>query len=170
MKNIRYLSGFLAISCLIAAAPSLAQDPAVVTSEAAAVAQVATASPATVPVAGYLLQPGDVLQVSVWKETELQAEAVIRPDGGLSFPLAGDIPLAANRTVDQLRLELENRLRRLVPEAVVFVTLKTPAGNQVYVVGKVNKPGNFIMNRPTDVMQALSMAAGATPFADVNDI
>ena len=40
--------------------------------------------------AGYKLQPGDVLQVTVWKETDLLAETLIRPDGGLSFPLAGD--------------------------------------------------------------------------------
>ena len=125
--------------------------------------------PADGPWEGYQLQPGDVLQVSVWKEQELQSEVIIRPDGGISFPLAGDLQ-AAGRTVDQLRGELEKRLRRLVPEAAVYVTMKIPQGNRIYVIGKVNKPGDFVLNRPTDVMQALSLAAGATPFADVNDI
>jgi polysaccharide biosynthesis/export protein len=119
--------------------------------------------------APYLLQPGDVLQVSVWKEPELQSEVIIRPDGALSFPLAGDVP-AAGRGVEQLRAELETRLRKLVPEATVSVAIKVIAGNRIYVLGKVARPGDYAINRPTDVMQALSLAGGATPFADINDI
>ena len=49
---------------------------------------------------GYHLQPGDVLQVVVWKETDLQSEVLIRPDGGISFPLAGDIQAAGLTTAD----------------------------------------------------------------------
>jgi polysaccharide export outer membrane protein len=119
--------------------------------------------------AGYRLQPGDILQVSVWKEQELQSEVIIRPDGGLSFALAGDVP-AAGRTVDELRAELELRLRKLVPDAVVTVSIKSIAGNRIYVIGKVARPGDFPLNRPTDVMQALALAGGATPFADTDSI
>ncbi len=43
-------------------------------------------------------------------------------------------------------------------------------GNKVYVIGQVNKPGEFIMNPTVDVMQALSMAGGTTPFAALGDI
>jgi polysaccharide biosynthesis/export protein len=118
---------------------------------------------------GYLLQPGDVLQVGVWKETDLQSEIVIRPDGGISFPLAGDLP-AAGHTTDELRAELETRVRRLIPDAVVTVEVKSPNGNRVYVIGKVNKPGDFALNRPIDVMQAISLAGGVTPFASTNRI
>lgn len=118
---------------------------------------------------GYQLQPGDILAVSVWKETELQAETLIRPDGRISFPLAGDLT-AAGRTVEEIRADLEGRLRVLVPDAVVTVTLKLNAGNRVYVIGKVQRPGDFPINRPTDVMQALSLAGGGTPFADMDSI
>jgi len=118
---------------------------------------------------GYHLQPGDVLQVVVWKETDLQSEVLIRPDGGISFPLAGDIR-AAGRTTDELRIELETRVRKLVPDAVVTVSVKAPNGNRVFVIGKVNRPGDFPLLRPTDVMQALSLAGGATPFANTNKI
>jgi polysaccharide export outer membrane protein len=118
---------------------------------------------------GYHLQPGDVLQVVVWKETDLQSEVLIRPDGGISFPLAGDI-WAAGRTTDELRTELETRVRKLVPDAVVTVSVKAPNGNRVFVIGKVNRPGDFPLLRPTDVMQALSLAGGATPFANTNKI
>jgi polysaccharide biosynthesis/export protein len=117
----------------------------------------------------YLLQPGDVLTVSVWKETELTAEVLIRPDGGISFPLAGDMP-AAGHTVAELTSNLESRIRKYEPDAVVTVVVKLATGNRVYVVGKVNKPGDFPLSRPLDVMQALSLAGGATPFADTNAI
>ena len=74
---------------------------------------------------GYRLQPGDLLQVNVWKETDLQSEVTIRPDGGISFPLAGDLQ-AAGRTTDELRSGLETRVRKLIPDAAVTVAVKAP--------------------------------------------
>jgi polysaccharide export outer membrane protein len=118
---------------------------------------------------GYKLQPGDLLQVVVWKETDLQSEVLIRPDGGISFALAGDMQ-AAGRTTDELRAELESRVRRLVPGAVVTVSVKAANGNRVFVIGKVNHPGDFALNRPIDVMQAISLAGGITPFASADRI
>lgn len=130
-----------------------------------------TASHADSPAvsSGYKLQPGDILQVVVWKETDLQSEVLIRPDGGISFALAGDVQ-AAGHTTDELRLELETRVRKLVPDAVVTVAVKSAAGNRVFVIGKVNRPGDFALNRPIDVLQALSLAGGATPFANTSRI
>jgi polysaccharide biosynthesis/export protein len=151
---------------------------------AAPVANVASSSPMSAPpakglsassdgdlatIAGYILQPGDVLQVAVWKETDLTSEVLIRPDGGMSFPLAGDLH-AAGHTVAELTAMLEKRVRKYEPDAVVTVVVKAAAGNRVYVIGKVQRPGDFALNRPTDVMQALSLAGGATPFADTNEI
>jgi len=118
---------------------------------------------------GYRLHPGDVLQVAVWKEADLQGEVLIRPDGGLSFPLAGDLS-AAGQTVAELTHALETRIRRYVPDAVVTVSVKLVTGNRVYVIGKVNHPGEFPLNGPIDVMQALSLAGGTTPFADTNGV
>lgn len=117
----------------------------------------------------YLLQPGDILQVSVWREQELQSEVIIRPDGVMSFPLSGDV-VAAGRGVDEVRADLEARLRKFVPEAVVTVAVKLLAGNRVFIVGKVLKAGDFVMGRPIDVMQAIALAGGATPFADLGGI
>jgi polysaccharide export outer membrane protein len=119
--------------------------------------------------APYRIQPGDLLTVSVWRETELQSDVIVRPDGGVSFPLAGDMS-AAGATVEDLRRKLDERLRPYIPDVVVTVAVKSPAGNRIYVVGKVNKPGEFLLSRPVDVMQALAMAGGATPFAEINDI
>lgn len=122
--------------------------------------------PATAP---YMIQPGDVLTVSVWKEKELQADVLVRPDGGLSFPLAGDIQ-ATGRTVEEVRSLIEKGLKRYIPDPAVSVAVKQIGGNFIYVIGKVNRPGQFPFSKPLDVMQALALAGGATPYASVNDI
>jgi polysaccharide export outer membrane protein len=117
----------------------------------------------------YLLQPGDVLTVSVWKETDLTGDLLVRPDGGISLPLAGDIA-AAGHTADDVRAVIDERLQKYIPNAVVTVAVKQTAGNQVFVLGKVNRPGQYPIIRPVDVMQAISMAGGTTSFAALNDI
>jgi polysaccharide export outer membrane protein len=117
----------------------------------------------------YQLHAGDLLQITVWKEADLQQEVLIRPDGGMTFPLVGELH-AAGHTVADLTKMVEERIRKYVPDAVVTVVLKTPAGSQVFVVGKVNHPGTFPLLGPLDVMQAISLAGGSTPFADLNAI
>ena len=119
--------------------------------------------------ASYQLKPGDVLMISVWKEEGLEREILIRPDGGLSFPLVGDV-IARGKSVDELRAEIAAKLDRYIPDPVVTVTLVQLLGNKVYVIGQVNQPGQFLMTHDVDVMQALSMAGGTTPFAALNKI
>lgn len=119
--------------------------------------------------AAYEVQPGDLLEISVWKEPELQREVLVRPDGAFSFPLSGQID-ARNKTVEDLRLEITERLSRYIPDLVVTVSVVEINGNKIYVIGQVNEPGVFVVNPRVDVMQALSMAGGTTPFADANDI
>ena len=117
----------------------------------------------------YELQPGDVLAVSVWKEEDLQQQLLVRPDGGISFPLAGDVQ-ASGRTVSELSKELESRLSRFINDAQVTVSLLELNGNLIYVVGKVNRPGVYPFSQNIDVVQALSMAGGTTSFAALNEI
>lgn len=117
----------------------------------------------------YRVQPGDILTISVWKEHDLQGEILVRPDGGLSFPLAGDVD-ADGKTTQELTDALVEKLKKFIPDPVVTVAVKTIGGNRVYVLGKVNRPGEFMFSKPVDVMQALALAGGATPFAQVNDI
>jgi len=118
---------------------------------------------------GYSLQPGDVLEISVWKEPDLQREVLVRPDGGISFPLVGNIK-TKNNSVQGVNKEITARLAKYIPDPVVTVSLKQMLGNRVYVVGKVLKPGEFLVNRNIDVMQALSMAGGLNPFAAGDEI
>ena len=117
----------------------------------------------------YLLQPGDLLTVSVWKEVDLSSELVVRPDGGISLPLVGEIA-AAGHTVEQVRATIVQRLSKYISDPTVAVVVKQALGNQIFVIGKVNKPGQYPINRSVDIMQALSLAGGTTPFAAVNHI
>lgn len=117
----------------------------------------------------YRIQPGDVLMVSVWKEEALMAEVLVRPDGGLSFPLVGDVR-ASGRTVDELRTLVDERLSKFIPDPSVTIAVKQIGGNRIYVLGKVNRPGEFSFSQSIDVMQALSLAGGATSFAALDDI
>lgn len=110
-----------------------------------------------------------MLQISVWREEDLDQEVLVRPDGGFSFPLAGDIN-AIGKTVDELRAEVTERLSRYIPDLVVTVTVTQINGNKIYVIGQVNAPGEFIVNPQVDVMQALSIAGGTTAFAAVDNI
>lgn len=119
--------------------------------------------------APYTINPGDLLEVSVWKEPDLQREVLVRPDGAFSFPLSGDI-VAVGRTVAAVRAELAQRLAAYIQDLVVTVTVAEIRGNKIFVIGQVNTPGEIVMNPVVDVMQALSIAGGTTPFAQVNNI
>jgi len=117
----------------------------------------------------YRLGPEDLLEISVWKEEGLKKETVVRPDGAFSFPLIGDIQ-AAGRTVAEVRDEIGKRLARYIPEPTVSVLVLRAASNRFYVIGRVNKPGDFAIGRYVDVLQALALAGGLTPFADPRGI
>ena len=118
---------------------------------------------------GYLIQPGDVLSISVWNEEELQREVTVRPDGGITFPLIGDLH-ASGKSIRDLRAEITKGLSTYIPEAAVSLNLKQVVGNKVNVLGQVKEPGEFILTSGTDVLQALSMAGGVTAFANRSKI
>jgi len=117
----------------------------------------------------YLLGPEDVLKVSVWKDEHLTQETVVRPDGMISFPLIGEVS-AAGRMVEDVRIEIAKRLTKFIPTPNVTVTVLKVLSYRIYVLGRVNKPGEFQVGHHTDVLQALSMAGGLTPYAAENDI
>ena len=119
--------------------------------------------------ANYTVKPGDLLSISVWKEPDLQKETLVRPDGSFSFPLVGEVD-AKGKTVADLNKTMAQRLAKYISDPVVTVAIQEIKGNKIYVIGQVNKPGEFIMNPSVDVMQALSMAGGTTPFAALGDI
>ena len=117
----------------------------------------------------YIIQPGDILEISVWKEKDLQRDVVVRPDGGLTFPLIGEIH-AAGKSIDEFQKIFTKQLSRYIPNPSVTVMSKQVLGNKIFVIGEVNKPGEYVVNRNIDVMQALSLAGGLSPYASERKI
>jgi polysaccharide export outer membrane protein len=152
----------LTISGLVAGSP-LAQTP----SESKP-APVSSQVP-EVDLSSYRVGAEDVLEISVWREEALKKELLVRPDGGVSYPLIGEVQVAG-KTVLEIREEIAKRLERFIPDPAVSVAILKVGSQRVYVIGKVNKPGEYPLGRYVDVLQALSMAGGLTPFADSNDI
>jgi len=166
-RNIALLLASLVLGMMFnsisAAQPTETQTPADAAKNTPVAAKAATAD------LGYQIGPEDVLEISVWKEDGLKKEVLVRPDGGISFPLIGEIH-AMGKTEGQLQKEITQRLNKFIPDPVVSVSVIKVAGNKIYVIGKVNKPGDYTTGRYVDVLQALSMAGGLTPFAAENSI
>lgn len=120
-------------------------------------------------IASYVIGPGDLLKISVWKEEGMDQQVLVKPDGGITFPLAGDIN-ASGMTTIELTQELVKKLKRYIPNPNVTVSVLQAVSNKVFVIGKVNRPGEFNATGYMDVLQALTMAGGLTPYADSDDI
>lgn len=117
----------------------------------------------------YLLKAGDVVEVSVWREDALKREAVVLPDGSITFPLAGRVEVAG-LNITKASEKIAERLKNYISEPQVTVVIAGINGNRVYVIGKVLKPGPIILDTPMTVMQALSLAGGLDKFADEDSI
>ena len=92
----------------------------------------------------YRIQASDILQISVWKEPDLQAEVIVRPDGKFSFPLAGEV-VAKSKTIEEVRQAVADQIQSFIPEPVVTVSLRQSWGNRIFVLGKGNRPGEFAL-------------------------
>jgi polysaccharide export outer membrane protein len=118
----------------------------------------------------YHLHPGDKVIVGVYDDPKLlPQEITVTPDGKISYPLAGEI-IAGGKTVEQVRLELQEKLKKYISDPIATVIVTDTKGNVVYVIGQVNKPGSIIMNPTINVLQALSVAGGGNPYAKLDGI
>lgn len=118
----------------------------------------------------YRVNAGDVLEVYVWNDDSLTREVLVQPDGKFSFPMVGEVTAGGATTreiADQVVAGLAGFLRD-TPQVVV--SLRGIDGNQIYVLGKVARPGAFVINRRTDVMQALALAGGLNAYAAGDEI
>lgn len=117
----------------------------------------------------YHVGPGDVLEVSVWRDETLSRELIVPPDGILSFPLIGDVNVVS-MSVPEVREVIKKKLADYIPDASVSVIIKKIVSLNAYVIGQVKNPGVFQITMETRVMHLLSMAQGLTPFASERDI
>jgi polysaccharide biosynthesis/export protein len=156
--------------CLLAAA--------VVGAGSAAAQETSTEMPTTETPAmvdsGYRINGGDLLHISVYGEPNLDKDVPVQPDGGIAFPLVGNLN-ARGMTLQELQREIASNLRESqyfpnLTDNEVTVSMVRATGNSVSVVGQVEQPGTFAYDTQLDVMQALSLAGGLTPFASKDDI
>lgn len=167
--NARYVSSVVLLGLFLSgcATHSFSESaPAKTGAAGAAPAREAAASAAG---GSYEIGPEDLLEISVWREKDLQREVLVRPDGWMTFPLIGNVQ-AAGKTTEKLQNEITAKLKKYIPDPVVSVTVKKINGLKVFVLGKVGKPGEYVVGRYVDVLQALTLAGGLTPFAKEGDI
>jgi polysaccharide export outer membrane protein len=117
----------------------------------------------------YVVSSGDILEISVWKEEALTKAVTVLPDGRIAFPLVGEVQ-AAGRSLAQIKDEMKEKLAPYVNVPLISVEVKQAGSMQVYVIGKVNNPGRFVLNSRINVLQALATAGGLNPFAKRNRI
>jgi polysaccharide export outer membrane protein len=118
----------------------------------------------------YRIHGGDQLLVGVYDDPKMPpTPTTVTPDGKISFPLLG-VLVAGGKTPEQLRVEMETKLRKYVAEPVVTVSVQEVKGNIAYVIGQVTKPGPIVMNPAVNVLQALSIAGGGNPYAKLDSI
>lgn len=117
----------------------------------------------------YVIGPGDVLQVSVWKNDTLSRVVPVRPDGKISMPLLHDIQ-ASGLTAMQLRDKIARSLGEFLPTPEVSVTLIEVRSLRVSVLGEVQKPGVLELRGRTTILEAIAMAGGFRDFASPSKI
>jgi polysaccharide export outer membrane protein len=147
----------LAAAAVVVTAPAAAQETPVVQNDA-----------------GYRINGGDLLHISVYGEQNLDKDVPVQPDGGVAFPLVGNLN-ARGMTLKELQGKIADNLRESqyfpnLTDNEVTVSMVKATGNSVSVVGQVKAPGTFAYDTQLDVMQALSLAGGLTPFASKSKI
>ena len=117
----------------------------------------------------YRIGPGDALSIEVWKDPALTRLVTVLPDGKISFPLIGELS-AGDRTVAELKKEIESKITRFVPDSPLTVEVRQVNSLHIYVLGRVNAPGRFVLTSNVTVLQALAIAGGPNTFANRSQI
>ena len=149
-----------AVACALLAA-------AVVTAEASQAPTQGTPEGHAPP--GYVIGPLDVLEVLFWKDKDLSAEVVVRPDGKISLPLLNEIE-AGGLTPEQLRFRVLENARRFVEDPTATVIVKQINSRNVFIMGEVQKPGTYPLGGATSVLQLIAVAGGLSEFAARDEI
>jgi polysaccharide export outer membrane protein len=156
-----------------------ASTPAVPTGMAtpSSMAPSATAPGAAAPALGvpvatandYVIGPGDILAVVFWRQDDMSAEVIVRPDGKISVPLLNEVDVTG-LTPEQLRMKLTSEALRFIQDPNVTVVVKQINSRRVFVTGQVVRPGPYPLISSVNVLQLLSMAGGLLEYADAKKI
>ena len=155
----RLVSAGVAMMLAGAVCAGAQQSTLVAPKEAAASAVVASHTPPD-----YVIGIGDVLQVVFWRDKDLSAEVIVRPDGKITLPLLNEID-ANGLTPEQLRLAVIERANRFVDDPRANILVKEINSRNVYIIGQVAKQGSYPLIGPTSVLQLIATAGGVTEYA-----
>ena len=114
--------------------------------------------------ASFILGASDVIRVAVWKEPELSQTAVVRPDGKITIPLIGDVPVAGSDVL-QAQADIAVRLRNLLANPQVTVSVLEIHSRQVYITGEIGHPGAYPLTSSMTVLQLIASAGGLSEYA-----
>ena len=118
----------------------------------------------------YRIGAGDVLKIVTWKEPDFTLEEIlVRTDGKISFPLLNDVK-AAGRSPEDLKREIEARLKDYVSAPEVTVTILNPGSKRFYILGEVVNTGEYPLVKELTVLQAFALAGGFTEWASKKEI
>jgi polysaccharide export outer membrane protein len=151
------------VACLASAAAPAEVHPTPAAAKIAASPQAATES-APSPFPDYLIAPGDVLRIAVWREPELSVETSVRLDGRITVPLLGDL-MAAGRAPNDLAAEIQSKLSRFLEVPQVTLAVSQTVSARFYMLGEVAKPGVYPIPSRVTILQALALAGGFREFA-----
>jgi len=117
----------------------------------------------------YLIGANDLLNIFVWKETDLTQDVTVMVDGRIAFPMIGEV-MAKGLTVMQLKDIITEKLKNFISNPEVTVIVRESRSRMIYTIGKVNTPGPYQMQPDMTVLQALSTAGGFTEWAGTKAI
>ncbi len=117
----------------------------------------------------FIIGNGDVLAISVWKQPDLSRSVPVRSDGKVSLPLIGEIT-AAGQTPAKLEQELTSKFQPYLAEPEVTVIVEQINSEKFNILGRVAKPGSYLLVNPTTVLDAIALAGGCKEFAKQKQI
>jgi polysaccharide biosynthesis/export protein len=118
----------------------------------------------------YLIGPGDLLSVIVWRNPDLSMSVPVRPDGKISLPLVEDLP-AAGKDPAAVSREVERALSKYLRDPVVTIVVTQfggPYSEQIRVVGQATKPQALPYKENMTLLDVMITVGGITDFADGN--
>jgi len=119
--------------------------------------------------ADYLIGEEDVLYISVWQNPDLSQEAIVRPDGKVSFPLVGDVQ-ASGLAPAQLAKKITDVLKEYIKYPEVSISVRKFGGQKIIILGEVVDPGVYQGTGKRTVLEAIAMAGGFTPHAVISSV
>lgn len=168
LRRVATIGGYAVCLAWFAATSAGAQAPAEQSAQKPASVPARAAASVALP-AGYVIGADDVLSIVFWRDKEMSADVVVRPDGMISLPLLNDVQ-AAGLTPDQLRAVLDKAAAKYSKEPNAAVLVKAINSRKVHVLGNVGRPGTYTLTGEMSVLQLIALAGGLQEYADSKHI